>query len=46
MAKGSIYSYELADGSVRQMVVYRTSNGVQRKKKGFRGVREARPSGS
>lgn len=41
MAKGSIYPYELADGSVRHMVVYRTSNGVQRKKKGFRGVREA-----
>lgn len=41
MAKGSVYDYELADGSTRYMAVYRTSNGVQRKKKGFRGVREA-----
>ncbi|MGH2762369.1 MAG: tyrosine-type recombinase/integrase [Thermoleophilaceae bacterium] len=41
MAKGSIYPYELADGTTRYMAVYRTSNGVQRKKKGFSGVREA-----
>ena len=41
MAKGSIVRYELADGSSRYMAVYRSSNGFQEKKKGFRGVREA-----
>ena len=41
MAKGSIYPYELADGSIRYSVVFRTSNGVQRRRRGFRGVREA-----
>jgi hypothetical protein len=41
VAKGSIYPYELADGSTRYSVVYRTSNGIQRRKRGFRGVREA-----
>ena len=41
MAKGSIYPYELSDGSTRYSVVFRTSNGVQRRRRGFRGVREA-----
>ena len=41
MAKGSIYPYDLADGSRRYLVMYRTSNGVQRKRKGFKGIREA-----
>jgi hypothetical protein len=35
------YEYRLRDGSRRFEVVYRTSNGVQRKKRGFRGTREA-----
>lgn len=41
MARGSIYPYRLADGSTRFEVLYRTSNGVQRKKRGFSGPREA-----
>ena len=41
MAQGSIYPYELADGSQRYLVMYRTSNGVQRKRRGFKGRREA-----
>ena len=41
MAKGSIYEYRLNDGSRRFEVVYRTSNGVQRKKRGFQGRRVA-----
>src|SRR5680860_434680 len=41
MAKGSTYPYQLADGSRRYMAVYRTSNGVQKKKKGFHGLRDA-----
>jgi integrase len=41
LAQGSIYPYELADGSTRYLVMYRSSNGVQRKKKGFQGRREA-----
>lgn len=41
MARGTIYPYTLADGSTRYMAVYRTSNGVQKKKRGFSGTREA-----
>jgi integrase len=41
MARGSIHAYRLADGSERWMVMYRTSNGVQRSKRGFKGHREA-----
>lgn len=41
MARGSIYTYTLADGSTRYEAVYRTSNGVQKKKRGFAGPREA-----
>jgi integrase len=41
MADG-VHPYELADGTIRFYVKYRTSNGVQRKKRGFRSEREAR----
>ncbi len=41
MAQGSIYPYALADGSTRYLVMYRSSNGVQKKKQGFLGRREA-----
>jgi hypothetical protein len=41
MARGSIYEYQLADGRRRWRVVYRTSNGVQKHKRGFKGSREA-----
>jgi Phage integrase, N-terminal SAM-like domain len=41
VAKGSVYEYRLKDGSRRFEVVYRTSNGVQRKKRGFTGRRQA-----
>jgi integrase len=40
MATG-VYPYELGDGSVRYYVQYRTSNGVQRKRRGFRSERDA-----
>jgi len=40
MADG-VYAYALADGSIRFYVKYRTSNGVQRKRRGFRSEREA-----
>jgi hypothetical protein len=38
---GSIYPYQLADGTVRFSVMYRTSNGVQRRKRGFVTRQEA-----
>jgi hypothetical protein len=41
MARGSIHAYKLADGSERWMVMYRTSNGVQQAKRGFKRPREA-----
>lgn len=41
MAQGSIYPYELADGTRRYLVMYRASNGVQRLKRGFSGRRDA-----
>jgi integrase len=41
MARGGIYQYKLASGSKRWMVAYRTSNGVQKLKRGFKGPREA-----
>jgi hypothetical protein len=44
MARGSIHAYTLADGGERWMVMYRTSNGVQKAKRGFKGPREAKPS--
>jgi excisionase family DNA binding protein len=40
MATG-VYEYELGDGSARFYVRYRTSNGVQRMRRGFRSEREA-----
>src|SRR3954471_14617380 len=40
MADG-VYPYTLADGTVRFYVKYRTSNGVQRKRRGFAAEREA-----
>jgi len=40
MADG-VYAYALADGRVRFYVKYRTSNGVQRKRRGFRSERAA-----
>src|SRR4051812_22578768 len=40
MATG-VYTYRLGDGTVRYYVKYRTSNGVQRKRRGFRSEREA-----
>jgi hypothetical protein len=40
MATG-VYPYELGDGSIRYYVKYRTSNGVQRMRRGFRSEREA-----
>jgi integrase len=36
-----VYPYTLADGTLRFAVQYRTSNGVQRKRRGFRSEREA-----
>lgn len=44
MAKGSIYPYELADGTTRYMAVYRTSNGCRGRRRGSPAC--ARPSGS
>ena len=41
MARGSILPYELADGRQRWMVKFRTSNGVQKLKRGFKGPRDA-----
>ena len=41
MAKGTIYPYNLADGARRYSVMYRTSNGVQKQKRGFRSRRDA-----
>ena len=41
MARGAILPYQLADGSQRWMVKFRTSNGVQKLKRGFKGPREA-----
>jgi integrase len=41
MARGSIYRYKLASGAERWMVMFRTSNGVQKVKRGFKGPREA-----
>jgi predicted transcriptional regulator len=41
MARGGIYRYKLANGGDRWMVKFRTSNGVQRMKRGFKGPREA-----
>ena len=41
MAQGSILPYTLADGSKRWRVNYRTSNRVQRQKRGFRSRRDA-----
>jgi integrase len=40
MATG-VYRYTLADGTVRFFVQYRTSNAVQRKRRGFASEREA-----
>jgi integrase len=40
MAEG-VYPYTLADGTVRFYVMYRTSNGVLRKRRGFVSEREA-----
>lgn len=41
MARGSIYSRELRDGTVVFDVRYRSSNGAQRHKRGFRRRRDA-----
>jgi integrase len=40
MAEG-VYRYTLADGTVRFYAMYRTSNGVLRKRRGFASEREA-----
>jgi integrase len=40
MAEG-VYPYTLVDGTVRFYVMYRTSNGVMRKRRGFVSEREA-----
>ena len=41
MARGAILPYQLAGGTQRWMVKFRTSNGVQKLKRGFKGPREA-----
>lgn len=41
-SKESIYPYKLKDGSTRYYVMYRTSNGVQKSKRGFQSRRTAR----
>jgi integrase len=41
MARGGIYPYKLRSGGKRWMVKFRTSNGVQKLKRGFKGPREA-----